>query len=158
MIEFLYENIGSKIKTLAKWMFLVETVSFILTGIILASEVDILYIFLVIAGPIIAWISTWVLYAFGQLVEDNERLRKHFVRDENSPLTSKNNSTKKYNKNSSKKSVNLIDDENSDNQAFSLDENDFIDIQCPHCGEQLSFLKDETNAICPNCEHQIKIK
>ena len=69
MLDSLYENIGGKIKTLAVWTFIVEAIGAIITGIILASEEDVLYIFIAICGPIIAWVSSWLLYAFGELVE-----------------------------------------------------------------------------------------
>ena len=75
MLDTLYENIGGKIKALAKWTFIVEAIGSIITGVVLASEADILYIFIAIGGPIIAWVGSWILYAFGELVEktcDNE--------------------------------------------------------------------------------------
>ena len=35
---------------------------------------------------------------------------------------------------------------------------DFIDVTCPKCGEMLSFLKIETNGMCPYCDTEFKIK
>lgn len=69
MFENLYKNIGEKIKGLAVWVFIVETIGSIILGLILAFEEDILYIFITLCGPIIAFVSSWVLYAFGELVE-----------------------------------------------------------------------------------------
>lgn len=34
------------------------------------------------------------------------------------------------------------------------DEN-YIDSICPHCGESVSFLKNQTNVICPWCDTKI---
>ena len=78
----MYDNIGGKIKTLAVWTFIVEAVASIITGFILMAEEDTLYILLCLVGPIIAWVSSWLLYAFGELVEktcDNENNTRHIL-------------------------------------------------------------------------------
>ncbi len=81
MLDDLYENIGGKIKNWAKWIFIVEVIGAIITGIILLSEakydeIFILYgLLTIICGPIVAYVGSWILYAFGELVEktcDNE--------------------------------------------------------------------------------------
>jgi hypothetical protein len=36
-------------------------------------------------------------------------------------------------------------------------EDDYIDIICPSCGESLSFLASEANAICPYCDTEINL-
>ena len=75
MLDNLYENIGGKIKNWAKWIFIVEAIGAIITGIVLAIEEDILYIFIAIGGPIVAWVSSWILYAFGELVENIHQIK-----------------------------------------------------------------------------------
>ncbi len=81
MLDNLYENIGGKIKNWAKWIFIVEAIFAIITGVILilaGIEFE-LYILLgmltLLFGPIVAWVSSWILYAFGELVEDIHELR-----------------------------------------------------------------------------------
>ena len=72
----MYDNIGGKIKGLAKVSFIVAAIAEVITGIALmaADEDLILYGLLVlIAGPIIAWVSSWFLYGFGQLIENLKR-------------------------------------------------------------------------------------
>ena len=72
MFENLYDNIGNKIKGLAKTAFIVEAIGAVVTGLVLlfTDEDLILCGFLtLICGPIIAWVSSWILYAFGELVE-----------------------------------------------------------------------------------------
>ena len=74
-LDRLYEDIGTKIKNLAKWMFLIEAVSAILTGLffIFSDEDTIIYgLLTILFGPVAAWISTWLLYAFGDLVENSQ--------------------------------------------------------------------------------------
>ena len=75
----MYDNIGGKIKGLAKTMFIVEAIGAVITGIVLlATDDDFILVGLLtlFCGPIVAWVSSWILYAFGELVED-----VHAVRD-----------------------------------------------------------------------------
>lgn len=81
MLDSLYENIGGKIKSWAKWIFIVEAIGSIIAGIVLAAEEDILYIFIAIIGPFIAWVSSWILYAFGELVENSTLICEVLVQD-----------------------------------------------------------------------------
>ncbi len=102
MLENMYENIGGKIKGLAKWIFIVEALGSIITGLILAFEEDSLFILMAICGPIVAWVSSWVLYAFGELVEkicDNESHNKEILK----LLRQNNNAYSTYSKSETKK-------------------------------------------------------
>lgn len=68
--EGLYTNIGHKIKNLAKILFIIEAIAAIIIGICLIEDwQELIGTITIIAGPIIAWISSWILYAFGELVE-----------------------------------------------------------------------------------------
>lgn len=68
----MYEHIGKKIKGLAKATFVVEAIAAVITGIsLMAGDEDlILYGLLVfVVGPIVAWVSSWLLYGFGELID-----------------------------------------------------------------------------------------
>ena len=68
----MYENIGKKIKGLAKAIFVVEAIAAVITGnALMAADDDlILYGLLVmVVGPIVAWVSSWLLYGFGELID-----------------------------------------------------------------------------------------
>ena len=68
----MYDNIGGKIKGLAKATFIVEAIAAVITGIVLMciDEDLILYgILSLIVGPVLAWISSWLLYGFGELID-----------------------------------------------------------------------------------------
>lgn len=70
MLDQLYERIGEKIKNLARWIFVVEAISAVIGGIYVILEGKFVFgLCLVIMGPVVAWVSTWLLYAFGELVE-----------------------------------------------------------------------------------------
>ncbi|MBR5022082.1 MAG: hypothetical protein IKY18_02640 [Oscillospiraceae bacterium] len=64
-------NIGGKIKGLARIIFIIEAVfAAIAACIFLFDEDTILIGFLILIGGFLsAWISTWILFGFGELIE-----------------------------------------------------------------------------------------
>ena len=74
-MERLYANIGKKLKSWAVSIFIVEAIGAIITGItMLVNDLGWGWLVLLV-GPVAAWLSTLVLYAFGELVDktcDNE--------------------------------------------------------------------------------------
>jgi len=93
MFDNLYENIGGKIKSWAKWIFIVEAIGAIITGVVLmATDEDLIVYGLLtsVCGPIIAWVGSWILYAFGELVEktaDNENNTRQILKKLNEKST-----------------------------------------------------------------------
>ena len=70
----MYDNIGGKIKKLAKGIFIFEAISLVLTGFILTlTDEDLILpgVLMLFIGPLVAWVSSWILYAFGELVENS---------------------------------------------------------------------------------------
>ncbi len=68
----MYDNIGSKIKGLAKITFYVEAIAAVIGGISLMAEDEELAamgFLLMIVGPLVAWVSTWLIYGFGELID-----------------------------------------------------------------------------------------
>ena len=170
MLDNLYENIGGKIKNWAKWIFIVEAICAIITSVALFSEAEyneifILYGFLtIILGPIVAWVGSWILYAFGQLVED-----VHAMRDKEG--TTKEVHAKHEAEAKMKREAELKAQQEAVARAKceaekiakwqeenQLSDEDFIDCACPKCGVILSFLKNETKGVCPNCDTKFEIK
>ena len=81
---FNFENIGGKIKNLAKWScwitILLIWIAAPITFIVLISDdwtVYLCWIPLVgaIIAPIFVWIGSWAMYAFGEFVEDIHAIR-----------------------------------------------------------------------------------
>jgi len=73
-MESLYQNIGEKIKSMAKAVFVLGTLASIIMGIIIIGEEVFEYdaafgVIMLIVGPIIAWVSSWITYGFGELIE-----------------------------------------------------------------------------------------
>ena len=77
----MYENIGKKIKTFAQVCFLVMAiVTFIAGAVVLSLDgsdtMNTIGALLMLLGPVVSWISSWMLYAFGELVDKTCEIEK----------------------------------------------------------------------------------
>lgn len=96
--ETMFGNIGGKIKGLAKVLCWIGIISSVIAAIVmLFSAMDawrgsektmftILFFVILIVGPILSWLSSIALYAFGELVEDI-----HAIRKKECPIVESNN-------------------------------------------------------------------
>ena len=77
MLDNLFKNIGEKLKGWAMCLFVLEVISAIIGGIglIAADDGNVIGPILLFCGPIVAWISSAILFSFGQLVEDVHAIR-----------------------------------------------------------------------------------
>lgn len=88
----MYSNIGGKIKGLAIATFIVEAILAVLSGAVCVigsfiamidwfSEEYILMMLIglaiIVIGPIIAWISSWLLYGFGELISKTTEIARN---------------------------------------------------------------------------------
>ena len=90
---FNFDNIGGKIKNFAKWscwitILLIWIVALIFFFVLVSDKwrAELCWIPLVsaIVGPIIVWIGSWTMYAFGEFVEDIHAMRnKEEITEEN---------------------------------------------------------------------------
>ena len=68
----MFSNIGGKIKVATKVCCWIMIVSFVIMGIaLIASGLALYGIVFLIAGPLSTWIGSFVLYGFGELVENS---------------------------------------------------------------------------------------
>ncbi len=147
---FNFDNIGRKIKNLAKWscwitILLIWIAAPITLIVLLSEEPDLFWIPLVgaIVGPVFIWIGSWAMYAFGEFVEDI-----HAMRD-------KEGTTKEVNaKHKAEMKAKYVAKKRAKREA----DDEYNDITCPKCGELLSFLKGTTNGICPECGAEFEIQ
>ena len=153
----MYDNIGGKIKGLAKASFIVAAIAEAITGIaLMASDEDlILYGLLVlIAGPIITWVSSWLLYGFGQLIENSDIIAEEYNRknEKHEKVVEKNNERKQEQRMKAIK-ANIVNPE--------ISEDEFIDFTCPNCKAELSFTKGQLQSgeelTCPMCDTPISV-
>lgn len=80
-LDRLYNDIGKKIKNWAKWIFIIEAISSVIGAFaMIFTEEDVLVaigIAMIFVGPLVAWVSSWILYAFGELVEKTVENEQH---------------------------------------------------------------------------------
>ena len=68
----MYDNIGGKIKGLAKAIFIIGAVVSFIAGIVLMFVNDnLIFVGVLIwfIGIIVSWVSSWVLYGFGEIID-----------------------------------------------------------------------------------------
>lgn len=130
---FNFDNIGAKIKNFAKWSCWIEIVLVWLAASIaffdLISDdltMDLCWIPLVsaVVCPFIIYINSWLLYAFGEAVENLSNI--------NNVVQKKTNS------------------QNDNNQlqvtTTDSDENDNAEFVCPQCGKDVNY--GDSQCIC----------
>ena len=81
----MFNNIGGKIKVVAKTICFVGIILSIISGLVLIlADVRTVFsgILLIIVGPIASWIGSFMTYGFGQLIENSDILVKQGYRRE----------------------------------------------------------------------------
>jgi len=89
----MYDNIGGKIKGLAKVIAVLGIIAAIVTGFALMTiNEDVFFVIglvITVLGSIVAWISCFVLYGFGELVDKACNIERNICNNE---MMSENNS------------------------------------------------------------------
>lgn len=101
----MYDNIGGKIKGLAKAVFIVEAIAAVITGIaLMAIDEDLILfgILTLILGPAIAWVSSWLLYGFGELIDKVCEIATNTKTSRNASTSSNNQEHQEHIENSEK--------------------------------------------------------
>ena len=147
----MYDNIGGKIKGLAKATFIVEAIAAIIVGIVLGVETEESWCALIIfCGPIVAWVSSWLLYGFGEIIDTLCDI------EHNTGIIMKPSELKKA-RDRHEAETKKVEAAKQELQKQVEEENSVI-IECPECEEELFFDKDLSHAECPYCGCNIKIK
>lgn len=80
----MYNNIGGKIKGLIRFLFGIEVFGCVLAALALVYLHEKLSSFIIVLGLaaivimlILGWMSTWVFYAYGELVEKTCQIEEH---------------------------------------------------------------------------------
>ena len=67
-VSIMYRNIGEKIKALAIICCAIVSIACVVVGIVFWIEEDELFALLVFFGPVVAWVSSFCLYGFGEII------------------------------------------------------------------------------------------
>ena len=151
---FNYENIGEKIKIVAKVFFIILAILGVFSGIICVLDGEYLGMLIIIVGPIFAWVSSLSLYGFGQLIENSDIIANEY-----------RHKKKKHENDNAKSTAHKPEQTKKQIKAgvtqTNIDGNDYIDITCSNCNAELSFTKDQfqdnQELICPMCNATIHI-
>ncbi len=73
----MFDNIGSKIKTLAKVVFWVEAVIAVIVSLALLDATEGLSLLYSILGVLAALITAWFLYGFGEIIDKLCQIEKN---------------------------------------------------------------------------------
>lgn len=145
----MFDNIGGKIKALAKVTCWVGIVSWVFIGIAIIAVSEILApigIIVAIVGPFLSWINSFLLLGFGQLVENSDIIAHQSQGHTKGKEPQGTESKKTYKGNRAKESAQLRD----------VPDIEYIDLQCPNCKETLSFPKTQLlqheTLTCPFCD------
>ena len=66
----MYDKIGRKIKALATVSFLVGAITAFIAGVVLLVDEQIgLGLIIMLCGPVVAWVGSWLLYGFGEIID-----------------------------------------------------------------------------------------
>ena len=140
----MYDNIGNKIKDLATAVFIIEALASVVAGIYFWVETEsAVYALLVFLGPFVAWISSWLLYGFGEIIVNLDAI-EHHTRMLTHPDEMKEKEIAKK-------------EEKKKNEEIAKKEGNVI-VNCPECGEELFFDKELVDPECPYCGAIVKTK
>lgn len=169
---FNFNDIGGKIKNLAKWscwitillIWIASPIAFIAL-LVDGWTAELCWIPLVaaIVGPFFVWIGNWTMYAFGEFVEDTHAMRKKYCpmaeEQANREAEKKTNrEAEEKSKHDVEKSNNLKDisnvtlkDSNAEEATNQIKDDNFIYVQCKNCRKEFSFQKGMRKVRCPWC-------
>ena len=152
---FGYDNIGGKIKSWAKWIFGAGAIAAIIAGFVMIiqdSDMALVGLLTIILGPIVAWVSSWLLYGFGQLIENSDIIAAEYSRknEQHEKVIAKANARKLEQRQAKIK---------ASMENPNIPETEYIDVFCPECQAELSFTKEALHSneelSCPFCNAPI---
>ena len=160
---FNYDNIGEKIKSWAKWIAIVESVLSVIGGIlVMVNEIGggdswlLMGPLLMILGPMIAWVSSWLLYGFGEIVSASIIYQYESYDKGNSYMNSSDSEDmKELAERAQKEST---EREIASKNAPIIEINRWGDGICPECHKPINLDPNILHAICPKCKSPLKTK
>ena len=174
----MYDNIGEKIKSLAKSTFIVEAIAAVIAGLVLLSYGEWWGVLILLCGPIVAWVSSWLLYGFGELIdkicdieqntrggesktkikETIEKAKKEAMEKaekeamEKAEKEAMEKAEKEAAERAEKEAMERVERESAKKVKIVSSDTKYAEVICPKCREKLYFDKQIQEAKCPYCE------
>ena len=87
-LDSLYANIGGKLKGFAKWIFIVGAIASVIGALVIIATAEYAVMIFVglmalIVGPIVSWVSSWLLYGFGEMLDTLDVIAYNTYKDTN---------------------------------------------------------------------------
>lgn len=138
----MFNYIKERIKQAAEILLIIGIITSFIIGIyIISQELFIVGFVTIIVGIVLSWITSLVLYGFGELIQNSDIIAKRLCEHDESQEEHKNSST----------STSIIRKQNED-----IDDDSFVEIECPYCKEDLSvkwgILQRNDTLKCPMCD------
>ena len=162
----MYDNIGEKIKGLARATFIVEAFASVITGIVLWVDTEEWWCALILfCGPIVAWVSSWLLYGFGEIIdklcdiEQNTRGGQSKTKIKETAERARKEDAKKRKLEAETRAKREAEEKAKREAAIEREiaNIEYVDIKCPNCHEKLSFEKGNSEVQCPFCDCEFHI-
>ncbi len=177
-MDRMYQEIGKKIKQLAKATFIVEAIGAIITGFVLLVDWGIedgwWALLIIVCGPIVAWVSSWLLYGFGELIDTNCETTTILHKIESMMILSKAHMQKhdkameEERKGQAKHAAKKPQKEPEETVKEKVEEptqepkvtEKALKVVCPKCKEDLTFMEFAKNdsALCPFCSFEFTVE
>ena len=171
----MFENVGQKIKTLAKVMFACVTILTTVVGVVVgigAQNGLVMFLsiaFSVILGGIFGYISSLTLYGLGEVVENTKgtqeracttpateehREQVEQIQREQAAAAARIEQAQKE-----EKTLRQIAEENMRNDTpTDVKKNKYGEVSCPLCGKTLVYENESGIRKCPHCTCLMNIK
>ena len=133
---FNYDNIGEKIKGLAKFFFISGTISSILLGLFMLQNNTIRAILIIVLGTIGSWLSSFTLYGFGEIIVKLTEIELNTRGEGKDPISLKIKAIETTSKRKEEEKALMEKMKNATPSTSKF---------CPHCGERV------TSNICSMC-------
>ncbi len=122
----MFDNIGGKIKALAQVVCWIGIIFSFIGGIaVMLSDVDLFFLsfVIIVVGAISSWVSSFVLYGFGQLIDNTDELvhYKNFIVDCNQMKSSTKQDNRKSTGNKSSFGEGRLNEENNKSVSMTND-------------------------------------
>ena len=152
----MYRDIGEKIKGLAIVIFFIEAIASVIGGFILWMDNEEWWcILIIIIGPFLAWVSSWLLYGFGEIIDKLCDIERN-TRGGKSTIEIKRKADR-IEKEALAKAEWDEEDPYDEIETIVIGNTEYIEFMCPTCQEFLSFKKGTGEMKCPFCDSKIEI-
>ena len=158
---FNFDNIGGKIKTLAKTLTILGIIGSVIFGFVLFSWSQVLFgLLTIVFGSLVSWISSFALYGLGVLIDNSEIIAQHCI--STTPKTQKTTTPSFYNcisttPKTQKTTAPATPSESKINATTTPSVNVTIHshkkkYSCPNCSSEVSARRK----FCHYCGHDLK--